>query len=182
MKNLKINDKKIKDVLKKGIALTAIVSTLVAVSGCNKEQKYPEIPIINQEIYNSEAYVKTIVIDGQSTNLYRGKNLALAINKETYEVKKYVLHNEDIYDKTIELEKGYIMAAGFIITSSSDYNVSSTKIILDDNYVVEFANINNYVEGHELKDYYTLDEIEELEPIIIESIKKQMNMKRIIKK
>ena len=34
MKNLKINDKKIKDVFKRGIALTAMVFTLATVSGC----------------------------------------------------------------------------------------------------------------------------------------------------
>lgn len=177
MKNLKINDKKIKDVFKIGIAITTIVSTLVAVSGCDKEPQPEDITYTSQEIDNSEAYVKTVIRDGQQITLYRCKNIALVINKENYEVKEYVLHNEDISDKTVELEKGYIIAAGFIITSPSDYNVSSTKIILDENYVVEFANINDYIKGHELKDYYTLDEIKELEPIVIKSIKKQMNIK-----
>lgn len=172
MSNLKINDKKIKDVLKRGIVLTAIVSTLVMCSGCIKETKCDDITCESYENDNSEAYVKTAVIDGQLTTLYRGKNLALAINKETYEVKKYILHNEDVSKKIDNLKQGYIVAAGFIVTSSSDYNVSSTKIILDDNYVVEFANINNYMEGHVLKEYYTLDEIEELEIIIVEYVKK----------
>ena len=34
MKNLKINDKKIKEVFKRGISLTAMVFTLTTVSGC----------------------------------------------------------------------------------------------------------------------------------------------------
>lgn len=182
MKNLKINDKKVKGVLTKGIALIMVASTLVAVSGCDKKQIPYEIPHASQERNDSEAYVKTVIREEQLTNIYRGKNIALAINKENYEVKKYVLHNEDISDKIYDNEKGYIIAAGFIITSPSDYNISSTKIILDDYYVVKFVDINDYMEEYELKDYYTLDEIEELEPVIIEKLKKQTNTKQIIKK
>lgn len=169
MSNLKINDKKIKEALKKCVVLTTIVSTLVMIPACDKDIKTDDISYTNEE---KEAYVKTVVINDRLTNLYRGQNLMLAIDKETYEVKKYVLHNEDIYDKTSYLEKGYIMAAGFIITYPNDYNVFSTKIILDDYYIVKFVDINDYVEGHKLKDYYTLEEIEGLQSILIKSIKK----------
>ena len=42
---------------------------------------------------------------------------------------------------------------------------------MENNYVIKFTNLSDYIENLELKDYYTLDEIKELKPEIIEGLK-----------
>ena len=175
MKNLKINDKKIKDVFKKGIALTAMVFTLATVSGCAEKQPadWPsEFQYISQEYNDFEKYTSTIIRNGKPITVYKGENIAIAINKETYEVKEYIFRKGDIAAEIYDLNTGYMIVDVFITTLPSDTSIMNNQVILDNYYVVEFIDINNYVEGHNLQENYTLEEIRNLDPTIVESVKK----------
>jgi len=175
MKNLKINEKKIKDVFKRGIALTAMVFTLATVSGCAEKQpaNWPnEFQYISQENNEFEKYTSSVIRNGQPAKGYKGENIAVAINKETYEVKEYIFRRGAISGEIYDLNTGYMIAEVFLTTQSWDTSIKNNEVILDNCYVVEFVNINNYVEGHNLQEYYTLEEIKNLEPTIVESVKK----------
>ena len=175
MKNLKINDKKIKDIFKRGIALSTMVFTLSTISGCTTEtpSDYPnEFIYISQEFNEFNEYSKSIIKEGIPTTAYKGENLAVAINKETYEVKEYIFREGSISGEIYDLNTGYLIVDVFILTTPNDASIKNNRVILDNNYVVEFRNINDYIEGHNLQEYYTLEEIKNLEPHIIESVKK----------
>lgn len=175
MKNLKINDKKIKDVFKRGIALTAMVFTLATVSGCAEKQPadWPnEFTYISQEYNDFERYTSTIIKNDKPVTVYKGENIAVAINKETYEVKEYIFHKGSISGRIFDLKTGYMIVDVSIASLPSDTSVGNNQVILDNYYVVEFIDINNYVEGHNLQKNYTLEEIKNLEPTIVESVKK----------
>ena len=48
---------------------------------------------------------------------------------------------------------------------------------------MEFRNIGDYIEGEELKENYTLEEIQNLEPAIVEAVKKiNEHNKKLVKK
>ena len=51
------------------------------------------------------------------------------------------------------------------------YNEDYYKYIRENNYQVCLTEVSDYVEGHTGKDYYSLDEIRELEPQIAEGLK-----------
>ena len=51
------------------------------------------------------------------------------------------------------------------------YNEEYYKYKIENNYQVCLTEVSDYVEGHTGKDYYSLDEIKELEPQIGESLK-----------
>ena len=174
MKNLKINDKRIKDICKKGFVLTTMLFSLTTISGCTETPAdYPnEFIYINQEFNEFDKFSKTIIKEGRPTTAYKGENLAVAINKETYEVKEYIFREGSLSGEIYDLNTGYLIVDVIILTNPYDDSVRNNKVILDNNYVVEFRNINDYIEGHNLQEYYTLEEIKNLEPIIIESIKK----------
>lgn len=57
------------------------------------------------------------------------------------------------------------------------YNEDYYNYLINNNYVVSLANLSNYVEGIETKEYYTLEEIKELEPQILEGLKIIVNSK-----
>lgn len=175
MKNLKINDKKIKDVFKRGIALTTMVVTLATVSGCTEKlpTDWPaEFYYISQEHNDFEDYTITLIRNGEPTTVYKGENISITIDKETYEVKEYIFCKGILSGEIYDLKTGYLIAEGSFITGYTGYSQKNGHVILDNCYVVDFVNINNYVEDHNLQEYYTLDEIRNLEPTIIEAVKK----------
>ena len=49
--------------------------------------------------------------------------------------------------------------------------IKHQQILIRNNYHVCLSNVNDYVEGQPAKEYFTLDEIRELEPKILESLK-----------
>ena len=51
------------------------------------------------------------------------------------------------------------------------YNKEYYKYLIENNYQVCLTEVSDYVEGHISKEYYSLDEIKELEPQIVESLK-----------
>ena len=193
MKNLKINEKKLKEVLKKGIILTNVVFTLASVTACTKQEQgqipedWPsEFEYIYQHNNNFEDFTKTIIKNGEPTVVYNSQNIALAINKETYKVDEYLFYIGalSLAGKIFDIETGYLIAD--IDIFSNIFNTSSNKndnIFLNNYDVIHFINISDYVEGETLKDYYSLEEIRNLEPAIVESVKKinEFN-KKLVKK
>lgn len=180
MKNLKINDKKIKEVFKRGISLTAMVFTLTTVSGCAEiPADWPnEFNYISQD-YNDFKYFNSLVIkEGEAISLYKGEYIAVAINKETYEVKEYIFYTNILRGEIYDLNTGYIISMPNLISGPWDPSIENRDAIFDNCYVVEFVDISNYVEGHELQENYTLEEIRNLEPTIVESIKKMIECKK----
>ena len=185
MKNLKVNENKLRKVLKKSIVLTNIVFTLTSVSACTSQvpEDWPdEFSYISQEDNNFEDYTKTVIKDGHPTVVYKGKNIAVAINKETYEVDEYIFWEGAISGKIFDLKTGYLIVDVSIATVYGDTNIKNNDIILDNCYIVEFRNIGDYIEGEELKEYYTLEEIHNLEPSLVEAVKKiNEHNKKLIK-
>lgn len=175
MKNIKLNEKKLNEVIKKGVILTNVFFTLTSVSACSS-QKPTDWPTdfyyVSQEDNNFKDFTKTIIKNGEPTTVYYGSNIAIAINKETYEVDEYIFYKSSISGKIFDLKTEYLIVDISITTTFNNINVKNNNIILDNCYVVEFKDISDYIEGETLKEYYTLEEIKKLEPEIVESVKK----------
>ena len=174
MKNLKINNKKIKNILKKGIVLTTAVFTLASFSGCYAEQKpnnWPnEYAYIDQQNNEFDNYCKTIIRDETPVKAYKGSAISITIDKATYEIKEY------IYNKTNFSIEIYDLTTGNMLVNASyllylDADKQNYKNIVNDKYVIDFVDISDYIENEKLKDYYTFEEIKNLEIKILESIK-----------
>ena len=116
---------------------------------------------IDQENNNFDRYCKTIIKDGEAITAYKGENISIAINKDNYEVKEYIYSKGTISEDIYDLETGYKLVNVVLFNIYGEENVN---IILDNNYIVDFVNISEYIEGEELKEYYTLEEIKALEP------------------
>jgi hypothetical protein len=58
-----------------------------------------------------------------------------------------------------------------VFSFPSSSGVLNWELIKEENYLVFLAEISDYIEDEELKEWYSLDEIKELEPSIIESLK-----------
>lgn len=185
MKNLKINEKKVKEILKKGIVLTSIPFVLASVSGCSQQipEDWPnEFSYISQENNDFADFAKTVIKEGEPVTIYSVENIAIAINKDTYEVKEYLFYNGYIFVELYDLETGYLISFTNIGDTQYGADYKNFKCLYDNNYVVEFNEISDYVEGEETKEYYTLEEIRALEPIIVESLKKINNYnKKLVK-
>lgn len=177
MKNININEKKIKDITKRSIALATSVFTLAILSGCSKKlpEGWPsEFAYIEQDYNKFDKFWKTIIKDGQPTIAYKGSNIALAINKENFEVKEYIFNETVISADVYDLLTGYLIVDTSVFSLPVDNNVANWDIIDDNNYIVDFVNIGDYIEGEQLKEYYTLEEIRNLEPAIVNSLKKSI--------
>lgn len=185
MKNLKINEKKMNEILKKGIALISVPIVLTTVSGCSQSvpEDWPsEFSYVSQENNNFEDLSKIVIQNGEAVSVYPGENIAVAVNNDTYDVKEYLFYNGFLSGTAYDMETGYLISDLFVTDTTSSADYKNVKSIYDNNSVIEFSELGDYVEGEETKEYYTLEEIRALEPIIVESVKKINNYnKKLVK-
>lgn len=139
-------------------------------------EDYPEELIyINQDGNEFKDYCKTDIVNGEEVLMYKGYNVILAIDMETYDVKEYIYNKGAVTDKVYDLSTGYMIVDGSLISVSSDEEVRNWDKITEGNHVFDFAYIDEYLENPEYKEWYTLEEIKELELVIIDTIKTLLN-------
>ena len=164
---------KFNDLRKRGISLLTAAFTVVSLSGCVKvPEDYPqEFSYIEQDANHFDDFNKTVIRDGEPVTVYKGENISLVINKETFDVKECIYHNTAITAQIYDLSTGYLIVDASIVSHKGDADYKNYEKLIEDSYIVEFVNISDYLEDEELKEWYTLDEIKELEPKVIDSLK-----------
>mgnify|MGYP003308965279 CR=1 FL=1 len=164
---------KFNDLRKRGISLLTAAFTVVSLSGCVEvPEDYPEeYYYIGQESNHFVDFHKKVIRNGEAVTVYSGKNVFLAFDKETYDVKEYVYTYTTLTAQIYDLSTGYLVVGANAFSSPYEDGVSNWNILEKENYLVFFKEISDYIEDEELKEWYSLDEIKELEPRIIESLK-----------
>lgn len=163
--------------LKRKLLALGMLGIMVGTSGCkNADENGVPIRRAIPKKYNSfNEYVEYVVRDGKANIVCKTDNICLLYNKETFEVKEYIfdyafkLFNETYGGDAYEIETGELIFHnnGF----GDTYNKEYLLYLIDNNYSVPLSELSNYIEGIEPKEYYTLEEIRELEPQILESLK-----------
>ena len=173
MKKVKINGDKIKKVLRGGIVLATASFALISFGGCSEQsvpRDYPrEYEYINQEYNDFDSLYKTIVRDGKAAKAYNKENIFITVNKDTYEVKEYLYIETMMSAETYDLETGYLIVDSGL--GEIDKKKKNLEIISNNAQIVNFVDLEAYVEGEPSQDFYTLEEIRKLEPKIVESVK-----------
>ncbi len=164
--------------IKKGLLALGLAGVMIGTAGCtsNKDEKgVPKNVSISSEYSNIDDYYKYVMQNGKAVKLYNSANVYLLFNKETYEVSEYIYYRRNILGglgSHVELydlpnENMIVYSDGI----STTYNEEYYKYLIENNYQVCLTEASDYVEGHTGKEYYSLDEIKELEPQIAESLK-----------
>ncbi len=160
--------------MKKRLLATGLASITLVTTGCEAKKDENGVPLreaIPQEYYDIDDFYKYVVQGGKAVKLYNSKNVYLFFNKETYEVNEILFNTifwifgGEMYD--LETEELLVYNSGI----ATDYNEEYFKYLIENNYQVCLNEVGNYVEGHIAKDYYSLDEIRELEPQIEKSLR-----------
>lgn len=161
--------------IKKRLIALGLAGVMFGASGCTKskdENKEPSRVSISQEYSNIDDYYIYVIRNGEAVKLYNAQNVYLLYNKETYEVNEYIFKSPvtmfggaELYD----LETEEMLAYGDGIATA--YNEEFYQYLVASNYQVCIADAGNYVEGLAVMDYYSLDEIKELEPQIEKGLK-----------
>lgn len=159
--------------IKKRLFALSIAGVMLGTAGCSiSTTGEPERVSISKEYSNVEDYYKYVVKNGEAIKLYNSQNVYLLYDKETYEVSEYIFKSQvtwfggaELYD----LESEEMLAYGNGIATT--YNGEYYEYIVENNYQVCLADVSDYVEGHDSKDYYSLDEIRKLEPQIRDSLR-----------
>lgn len=137
---------------------------------------YPEgFTYISQEGNTFNEYCKKIIVDGEEVLVYRGFNVFLTIDEKTYEVKEYIYNKGAVTDKVYDLATGYMLVDGTLISFPEDEEVINWDKIIEGNHIFDFAYIDDYLENPEYKEWYTLEEIKELEQVIVDALKVLLN-------
>jgi len=161
--------------IKKRLLALGLAGVMIGTAGCasiKDENGIPKHVSISSEYSNVDDYYKYVMQNGEAVKLYNSANVYLLFDKETYEVSEYIYRDYvtwfggvELYD--LESEEMLVYGNGI----NTAYNKEYYKYIIENNYQVCLTAVSDYVEGHTGKDYYSLDEIRELEPQIAESLK-----------
>ena len=175
----------IKNINKKALGLVMAGVTLVTVpmfTSCSKKNE-DGLYSISQDCNEFDKYRKMIIRNGEVTEVYSGKNIIITVDKDTFNVKEYICAKEslDVIDDIYDLRTGEIIVDKTLteIESYTYYSKKNYDFIKNNVYIIEFNDINCYVEGEELKQYYTLEEIEQLESQIVVSVKKISSYEKV---
>lgn len=166
MKNIKITS------IKKSLLSLSLAGVMLVTTGCIKRDE-KGIPLrypIGSEYNEVENYYTYGVRNNEATKLYKAENVYILFNKENYEVEEYIYHvnwlgGVELYD--LESEEMLVYSSGIATVYNEDYY----NYIRENNYQVSLREVSNSVEGVEIKEYYSLDEIKELEPEILNALK-----------
>ena len=164
--------------IKKRLLALGLAGVMIGTAGCtsNKDEKgVPKNVSISSKYSNVDDYYKYVMQNGEAVKLYNSANVYLLFNKETYEVSEYIYYRRNVLGglgSHVELydlpnENMIVYSDGI----STTYNEEYYKYLIENNYQVCLTETSDYVEGHTGKEYYSLDEIKELEPQIAESLK-----------
>lgn len=164
--------------IKRRLLALGLAGIMFGTTGCTNNQNENEESksmIISSEYSNIENYYKYVVKNGEAVKLYNSQNVYLLYDKESYVVTEYIYYMKNIlgglgtYVELYDLlsEQMIVYCNGIATT----YNEEDYYNIVESTYQVCLAEANDYVEGHNSKEYYSLDEIRELEPQIRESLK-----------
>lgn len=164
--------------IKKRLLALGLAGVMLGTASCtsNKDENgVPKHVSISSEYSNVDDYYKYVMQNGEAVKLYNSANVYLLFNKETYEVSEYIYYirnilgglgsHVELYD--LSNENMIVYSDGI----STTYNEEYYKYLIENNYQVCLTEVSDYVEGHTGKEYYSLDEIKELEPQIAESLK-----------
>ena len=164
-----MDKEKLKEIKKELLAL-GIVSIMIGF-GYNNSKEVKNNIKVPSKYSKIDNYYKYQIIDNKNTKLYNSKNIYLFFDKETFLVSEFI-YNGATYFKGIalyDLESEEMLSYGDNLITN--YNLEYFHSLLENSYQVSLNNIGNYIEGYIPKDYYTLDEIKELEIIIKEKLK-----------
>lgn len=169
--------------IKKKLLVLGLAGVMLGTAGCasnkdegNKDENgVPKLFSISTKYSNVDEYYKYVIQNGQAVKLYNSANVYLLFNKETYEVSEYIYYKRNIlgglgtYVELYNLPNESLLVYSDGI--STTYNEEYYKYLIENSYQVCLLDANDYVEGHNDKEYYSLDEIRELEPRIAEGLK-----------
>ena len=155
---------------KKGLFTLCLITVLLTSSGCSKNDNgVPHLSPIDEDYYEFEEYYKYTVINNEARKSYKAENIFLLYDKDTYEVNEYIYVDRMLATQLYDLETEELLVHSNNLTTT--YNKDYYEYLVDNTYHVYLPDIGNYIEGMEAKDYYTLEEIKELEPQILEGLK-----------
>ena len=175
---IKSINKKITSIVMTGVTLVTI-PTLTSCSKKNEDGLYS----ISQNTNEFDRYSKTIIRNGEPVTAYNGGNIVVTIDKDSFDVKEYICvsssldYLDDIYDlRTGELiiDKSNLEVENYSYFSKKNFNA-----IKDNKYIVPFMDLGDYIEGFVLNRKYTIEEIEEIETKLVESLAKIKNYEKI---
>jgi hypothetical protein len=164
--------------IKKRLLALSLAGVMIGNAGCTSnedENKEPTYSAISSEYSNVEDYYKYVIQDGEAVKLYNAQNVYLLFNKETYEATEYIYYRRDIlyglgiYGELYDLQSEEMIA--YCNGINKTYNKEYFNYLVENNYQVCLAEASDYIEEHTSKEYYSLEEIIELEPQIAESLK-----------
>lgn len=168
--------------------ILASVIGMTSLSGCkeNKEEdNAPEKYIISKDndSYHYDNFVNYKIENGKAVCYYKGENICLTINKETSEITEYICeYGSFLWEETLdayEIPSGNMIIAKDTIGGKTIDYYNYIKETCD---IISFIDISNYIEGATCKEWYTLDEIKELEPLILDSYLKITELQKELSK
>lgn len=157
--------------------ITIIVNTL------------PDTRSIPSQYSNVENYYKYKIKNDEAIKYYNSNNVYILFDRKTYEISEFIYADSEVctlgfvttsielYDLTTEQMLVFDNGMG------TYYNLDYYDTIRENNYQVCLNEIEDYIEGEQLQEYYTLEEIRKLEFQILNSLKiindeKVLNKKR----
>lgn len=156
--------------------------TTPILTGCKKDENLiPEKNILDNtssDLYRYNDYVQYKIQDDKAVSYYKSENVYYAVNRETYEVLPLICHF-DFTPATYSIAYVYELPSGNMINWRNALNSDQEYFdYLQENYdFISMVDIGNYIQGEELKEWYSYDEIKVYEEEIVEAVKKINQLK-----
>lgn len=181
-----------KNLIKKSLLALGLATAIIETVSCGtnaetnteiveEEPIQPKLDEIPEEYSRVNNYYKYVIKNDEPVKVYNSKNTFLLYDKETYNVHEYLysntpylantLYTTELYDLSTEEMLAY--GDGFDTSINADYY----RNLIQSTYQVGMTELGDYIEGYKTKDYYTLEEIKELEPTVLENLKKINSIK-----
>lgn len=176
-----------KNIYKK-LMLSAML-TLPTLQGCSAYADTPEdfpegfVYQGSDHDHNLDIISKEKIVDGKLDEYYDSNHIFIAVNKETYETTKYI-YFDDLFNYIYDFETGYLLYQDRTYDLYAPIQIGREKNlekIRSENYLVYLNELDNFLEGYELKDEYSLTELNKISEELSQAIKMATKKEAVLK-
>lgn len=159
------------------LALAGVITiTSLGVNSNNLYKSY-----INKKYNDFKKFVRIRIVNTKLTDCYNVNNITIFIDNNTLRMNEYIYYEDESINKLFELNSKDLIYYNDL-TNNIEYGKREYQELLENSTVVSFNELDKYMDEYSIKQWYSLDDIKEIENYLLETLAKDKTIVKVLKK
>ena len=159
------------------LALAGVITiTSLGVNSNNLYKNY-----INKKYNDFKKFVRIRIVNTKLTDCYNVNNITIFIDNNTLKMNEYIYYEDESINKLFELNSKDLIYYNDL-TNNIEYGERNYQDLLENSTVVSFNELDKYIDEYSIKEWYSLEDIKEIENCLLNVLAKDKPIVKVLKK